>query len=50
VTDRDTARAVGVPVVLVGFGPDGDRVRALSPDAVLPHYAALMDIVEDLLS
>ena len=27
VTDRDAARAAGVPCVLVGFGPDGRRCR-----------------------
>ena len=35
VTDRDTARAAGVPCVLVGFGPEGGgRSSALEPEAM----------------
>ena len=49
VTDRDTARAAGVPVVLVTFGPDGDGVAELEPDGLLPDYAALPRIVEELI-
>ena len=41
ITDRDTARAAGVPVVLVTFGPGGGEVAALAPDALLEHFAAL---------
>ena len=36
-TDRDTARAVGVACVLVGFGPSGEDMAALEPDA-LGHF------------
>ena len=49
VTDVDTARAAGVPVVLVSFGPDGDGVEALNPDALLPDYAALPRVVAGLI-
>ncbi len=49
VTDRDTARAAGVPVLLVTFGPDGDSVRNLEPDALLPSYDALVDRVQSLI-
>ncbi|TRD21492.1 HAD-IA family hydrolase [Palleronia caenipelagi] len=49
VTDVDTARAAGVPVVMVGFGPTGDAVRDLAPDAVLDHYAALPELVARLM-
>ncbi|MEL6519037.1 MAG: HAD-IA family hydrolase, partial [Pseudomonadota bacterium] len=35
VTDRKTGLAAGVPVVLVTFGPDGDGVAALEPEALL---------------
>ncbi|MRX51991.1 HAD-IA family hydrolase [Paracoccus sp. S-4012] len=38
ITDRDTARAVGVKVALVGFGPEGEGITRLSPDAVLAHF------------
>lgn len=41
ITDRDTARAAGVPVVLVTFGPRGDAVADLAPDALLPAFADL---------
>lgn len=34
ITDRDTARAAGVPVALVAFGPEG---RAIDRDNVFPH-------------
>ncbi|PWR00814.1 haloacid dehalogenase [Meridianimarinicoccus roseus] len=49
VTDRDTARAAGAPCVLVGFGPLGDGVSALEPDALLPDYADLGGIVARLM-
>ncbi|MEM0946900.1 MAG: HAD-IA family hydrolase [Pseudomonadota bacterium] len=48
-TDVDTARAAGVPVVLVTFGPDGEEVSALSPDALLPDYGQLPRLVERLI-
>ncbi|MEM0934994.1 MAG: HAD-IA family hydrolase [Pseudomonadota bacterium] len=48
-TDRDTARAAGAPIVLVTFGPAGDAVAALAPDALLPAYAELPGIAERLL-
>ena len=41
VTDRDTARAAGVPVALVTFGPEGRGVERLAPDALIEHYDAL---------
>jgi len=48
VTDRDTARAAGVPVVLVTFGPVGREVERLEPDALLDHYDRLFDLAERL--
>lgn len=50
VTDRDTARAAGVPVALVGFGPYGERVANLEPDAVLAHYDGLADLAARLIA
>ncbi len=47
-TDRDTAAAAGAPSILVTFGPDGDEVGQLSPDALLAHYDELPGIVERL--
>ncbi len=49
VTDRDTARAAGVPCVLVGFGPTGEGVAALEPDALLRHYDDLDAVLEGLV-
>ncbi|MEM9708654.1 MAG: HAD-IA family hydrolase [Pseudomonadota bacterium] len=40
-TDRDTARAAGVPVVLVTFGPEGRAVADLEPDGLLGSYDRL---------
>jgi len=49
VTDRDTARAAGVPVVLVSFGPEGGAVAQMAPDALLADYADLPDLAQRLL-
>lgn len=48
-TDRDTARAAGVPSVLVGFGPNGGAVAELAPEAVIGHYDELRDVVTRLI-
>ncbi|MBE2277596.1 MAG: HAD-IA family hydrolase [Rhodobacteraceae bacterium] len=44
-TDLRTARAAGVPVALVGFGPEGAEIARLSPDALLHSYADLPELV-----
>lgn len=49
VTDRDTARAAGVPVVLVTFGPTGEAVADLAPEALLPRFPDLPGIVARLI-
>ncbi len=49
VTDRKTAAALGVPCVLVTFGPDGRKVADLNPEALLDHYDHLPDLVRRLL-
>ncbi|QYK39863.1 MAG: HAD-IA family hydrolase [Paracoccaceae bacterium] len=49
VTDRDTGRAAGVPVVLVTFGPEGTGVARLSPDALLHRYDDLPGLAGRLL-
>jgi phosphoglycolate phosphatase len=49
-TDRNTARAAGVPSVLVTFGPAGGDMAALQPEALLDDYAALPDLVDRLLA
>ena len=48
-TDVKTARAAGVPVVLVSFGPEGEGVSRLKPDALLPHYAELGWVAAEVL-
>jgi phosphoglycolate phosphatase len=48
-TDRETARAAGVPCVLVSFGPSGDDMAALGPEALLDNYDDLPDIVTRLI-
>ncbi len=47
-TDRKTARAAGVPSVLVTFGPSGDRVLALAPEAHIGHFDELPGVVAGL--
>jgi len=49
VTDHDTARAAGVPSVLVSFGMGDTDVRALNPDALLHRYDDLQGVVEGLI-
>lgn len=49
-TDRDTARAAGVPSVLVTFGPEGHAIARLGPDALLHHYDDLPALAQTLIS
>ena len=49
-TDRDTARAAGVASVLVSFGPAGEQLRRLEPDALLSHYDELPDLAAKLVA
>lgn len=48
-TDVKTAQAAGVPVVLVGFGPEGTAVARLVPDALLMGYDQLGKVVRTLI-
>lgn len=48
-TDRETARAAGVPSVLVTFGPAGGDMAALAPEALLADYRDLPGIARGLL-
>lgn len=47
-TDVRTARAAGVPVILVAFGPEGREIVRLAPDALLERYSDLSALVADL--
>ncbi len=53
ITDHSTARAAGVPSVLVTFGPGSANgsaeVRALQPDALLDHFDELPVLAAKLL-
>lgn len=49
-TDRNTARAAGVPSVLVTFGPAGGDMAALTPEALLEQYVDLPDLTDHLLT
>lgn len=40
-TDVRTARAAGVPVAVVGFGPEGAGVARFAPDAIVERYPDL---------
>lgn len=43
-TDRKTAAAAGVRVALVSFGPEGEAIRRLAPDALIGHFDELPDL------
>ena len=53
ITDHSTARAAGVPSVLVTFGPGAGAgqadIRALEPDALLDHFDELPALAARLL-
>lgn len=40
-TDRSTAKAAGVRVALVGFGPEKGAISRLNPDALVGHFDEL---------
>ena len=48
-TDRRTARAAGVPVALVTFGPEGAGVARFAPEALLHDYADLAGLAPRLI-
>lgn len=43
-TDRRTATAAGVRVALVAFGPEGEAISRLAPDALIGHFDELPDL------
>lgn len=49
VTDRKTAAAAGVPCVLVTFGPSGEDMAALEPEALIGHFDELHGVVARLI-
>lgn len=48
-TDRKTGLAVGVPVALVTFGPEGRAIERLQPEALLDDYRDLPALAQRLL-
>lgn len=48
-TDRQTARAAGVPAALVTFGPEGAAVARFAPEALIDHFDDLPAIVAGIL-
>ncbi|WP_372991139.1 HAD-IA family hydrolase [Sulfitobacter sp.] len=48
-TDRKTAAAANVPCILVTFGPSGEDMAALNPEALLEDYAHLPALVPTLI-
>ncbi|MEM6309765.1 MAG: HAD-IA family hydrolase [Pseudomonadota bacterium] len=48
-TDRNTATAAHVPCILVGFGPSGDDMAALNPDALIESFEDLPGAVRRLM-
>lgn len=49
VTDVKTAKATGVRVALVSFGPEGPGIARLSPDAMLDHFDTLPALARNWL-
>lgn len=48
-TDLNTGRAAGIPVALVGFGPEGRAIERLQPEALLERYEDLTDLARRFL-
>jgi phosphoglycolate phosphatase len=48
-TDRLTGKAAGVPVALVTFGPEGQGVSRLAPEALLDRFDDLPGLAETFL-
>lgn len=50
ITDRNTAKNANLPCVLVGFGPLGEAVADMEPEAILNNYFELPELMENLLA
>ena len=48
-TDHATARAVGVPSILVDFPMGGENVHAMAPDGIITHFDELIPTIDRLL-
>jgi len=50
ITDHKTARAAGVPSILVSFGPAAQDNADMNPDALLASFADLPDLMDRILA
>lgn len=50
ITDHSTARAAGVPSILVTFAPGREKVAEMEPDALLHHFNDLPDLADRCFS
>ena len=48
VTDYKTAKAAGVPIILVDFPPNDTEINLLKPDAIIKHFNELIPTVESI--
>ena len=48
VTDYKTAKAAGVPIILVDFPPNDTDINLLKPDAIIKHFNELIPTVESI--
>jgi phosphoglycolate phosphatase len=47
-TDADTAKAAGIPLVLVSFGYSTDSVETLGADRLIHHFDALLPAIDSI--
>ena len=50
ITDVKSAQAANIPVILVGFGPQGSIAQSLQADATLESYFDLPHLAENLIN
>lgn len=48
-TDLKTAKAAGIKIALIGFGPEGKTISRLNPDRILNHFDELPDLAKEWL-
>jgi phosphoglycolate phosphatase len=49
-TDIATAKAAGMPIIVVDFGYTEIPVAQLAPDKIISHFNALPDSIADVLA
>lgn len=48
ITDYNTAKAAGVPIILVDFPPNDTDINSLKPDAIINQFSELIPAIENL--